>query len=261
MRFIRPFEGADFADTAFKGYRNIFAAYLESVTVVGARVAVGGCGPDLHYHESDQFYFILQGETNVQLGTDRHVAPAGSLVFVPAGVAHRNWNDGDVEEMHFEMIVPTIRPGRPLLIFVDTPADAPGSDVAPYVQALDGSAFAESKRFAGFGLQCLADASSGVTSCIVNAAQVAPGKAGPGTHIHDFDQLYFVLSGELHVEVALQHHVATKHTLVVLPAGVPHRQWNEGPDPERHLAVLVPAPSPERPWDSAVSFAATSVKP
>ena len=44
------------------------------------------------------------------------------------------------------------------------------------------------------------------------------------------------------VAVALGRVVAERHQIVVLPAGVPHTQWNEGPDVEVHLAVLVPAP-------------------
>jgi mannose-6-phosphate isomerase-like protein (cupin superfamily) len=88
---------------------------------------------------------------------------------------------------------------------------------------------------------------------------MAPGGAGPTTHIHDFDQFYFVLSGSLEVEVALQHHRVKPNTLVVLPAGVPHRQWNgSGDEAERHLAMLVPEPeqpsSADNRWDTVVDF-------
>lgn len=86
-----------------------------------------------------------------------------------------------------------------------------------------------------------------MTSCVVNVAQVGAGGAGPPMHLHTFDQLFFVLEGELQVEVALQRVVAPRHSLVVLPAGVPHTQWNDGPGTEVHLAVLVPAPLPGEP--------------
>ena len=193
----------------------------------------------------------------MQLGHEVRTVGAGSLAFVPAGVAHRNWNDSGAEEFHFEMIVPTVRPGMALLTFVDSPDDAPGSAVAPFVIAADRSLLEESARFPGFGLQRLVHGGNGVTSCVINHAEVAPGRAGPGTHVHDFDQFYFVLDGELHVEVGLHAAVATRHSLVVLPAGVPHRQWNDAAVPERHLAILTPAPQPDRPWDYGVTFAAT----
>jgi len=57
--------------------------------------------------------------------------------------------------------------------------------------------------------------------------------------------------------VGLDRHVAEPGTLVVLPAGVPHRQWNEGRVPERHLALLSPAPEPGRPLDVGVKLEAT----
>jgi quercetin dioxygenase-like cupin family protein len=85
--------------------------------------------------------------------------------------------------------------------------------------------------------------------------ELEPGSAGPNTHIHDFDQYYLVLEGELTVEVALQTHTVTPHTLVLLPAGVPHRQYNSSTTTtEKHLAVLAPPPQPGKPWDHGVDF-------
>jgi mannose-6-phosphate isomerase-like protein (cupin superfamily) len=88
---------------------------------------------------------------------------------------------------------------------------------------------------------------------------VEPGGSGPDTHVHHFDQFYYVLDGTLTVEVGFDRFTAGPHTLVVLPAGVPHRQWNEGAEPERHLTLLVPEPLPGEPWDIGVEFAATGV--
>ena len=88
------------------------------------------------------------------------------------------------------------------------------------------------------------------------AVVVDPGKAGPGMHIHKFDQYYCVLEGEMTVEVALQKHVVGPGTLVVLPAGVPHCQYNAGEATERHLVVLAPCPLPGEPWDEGVDFIA-----
>jgi quercetin dioxygenase-like cupin family protein len=85
--------------------------------------------------------------------------------------------------------------------------------------------------------------------------EVAPGAAGPGLHVHEFDQFYYVLSGALNVQVGLESSVARPGTLVTLPAGVPHRQWNEGAEIERHLALLVPSPTPGKPLDVGVSLA------
>ncbi|MEZ5232373.1 MAG: cupin domain-containing protein [Acidimicrobiales bacterium] len=85
-------------------------------------------------------------------------------------------------------------------------------------------------------------------------AAVNAGGEGPAVHIHTFDQLFFVVRGRLHVRVALEEVVAATHELVVLPAGVPHTQWNEGPDTEVHLAVLTPAPPAGEPLTRPVTF-------
>ena len=73
-----------------------------------------------------------------------------------------------------------------------------------------------------------------------------PGK-GTGLHIHTFDQFYFVLSGTMHLQVGREVQTVDPFSYVLLPAGIPHRNWNEGPEMERHLAVLVPEmlPAPE----------------
>jgi mannose-6-phosphate isomerase-like protein (cupin superfamily) len=83
---------------------------------------------------------------------------------------------------------------------------------------------------------------------------VGPGKGGPGTHIHEFDQYYFVLEGALTIEVALERYTVGSNTLVILPAGVPHRQYNDGDVVEKHLTLLAPPPEDGRPWDRGVSF-------
>ena len=44
--------------------------------------------------------------------------------------------------------------------------------------------------------------------------------------------------------------------LVVVPAGVPHRQYNTGAVTEKHLSVLAPAPEAGKPWDRGVDFTA-----
>jgi mannose-6-phosphate isomerase-like protein (cupin superfamily) len=254
MRYVRPLSEASFAALGPPGFEASVVNQLESVMTLAARVAPGGCGPGLHYHACDQFYVILEGESSIQLGATEHLVPAVSLAFVPAGVAHRSWNDGDAPEAHLEFFVPSIGAGRPLLVPVNEVSEAPGSEVAPYVTRIDDAAFAANTRERGFAVQALADASRGVTSCLINAVQVDDGGAGPEVHIHPFDQLFFVLEGELHVDVALQRQVVARHSLVVLPAGVPHTQWNEGPGREVHLAVLTPAPEQGKPITTPVSF-------
>ncbi|HXR54992.1 MAG TPA: cupin domain-containing protein, partial [Acidimicrobiales bacterium] len=129
MEFIRPLDDTKITDIGFPGYRAQFLSYLESALMLASHVEEGGSGPSLHYHHADQFYFLLRGTMTVQLGDDVHKAGPGSLVFIPAGLPHRNWNEGPGTETHFEMIVPTPRPaGARLALQVDSSDDIPEAD-------------------------------------------------------------------------------------------------------------------------------------
>ncbi|MFF2324421.1 MULTISPECIES: cupin domain-containing protein [unclassified Streptomyces] len=258
MEFIRPFDNVKAVDTGFPGYRAQFLSHQESAMLIASHIDEGGCGPSLHYHRSDQLYYLIRGSMTVRLGDDVHEIAAGTLVFIPAGLPHCNWNTGPGTETHFEMIIPAPTPGAQIALLVDEADDIPldhRADRAGYVRRVDGDALVE--PMPGFRLQPLADPVTGSVRTVVNYAELEPGSAGPGTHVHDFDQYYLVLEGELTVEVALEKHQVGPDTLVLLPAGVPHRQYNEGPGVEKHLAVLAPAPVYGRPWDQGVSLTTT----
>ncbi|MFD6059511.1 cupin domain-containing protein [Rhodococcus wratislaviensis] len=257
MEFVRSFDDTQAFDTGFPGYRAQFVSRLESALLIHSVIQEGGCGPGLHYHHSDQLYFLIAGHMTVQLGDEVHEIGPKTLVFIPSGLPHRNWNNGPGVESHFEMIIPTPLPGSILAYMVESAEEVPVESRAirgGYVRVVDHTLFEE--PLPGFRLQPLADPGSGSVHAVVNYAEVDPGSAGPGMHIHPFDQYYLVVDGELTVEVALQKHVVGPNTLVVLPAGVPHRQYNNGASTERHLVVLSPAPRPDEPWDRGVDFVA-----
>ncbi|MGY4711520.1 cupin domain-containing protein [Mycolicibacterium sp. CBM1] len=260
MQFIRPFDDSKAFDTGFTGYRAQFLSNLESALMINSHIEQGGCGPGLHYHHVDQLYFLLRGHMTVQLGESVHSVEPGTLVIIPAGLPHRNWNDGPGSETHFEMIIPAPAPGAPIAYQVDSVDDVPAewrTELPGCVEVL--SAERMQNPLPGFRMQPLLSAESGIDSAVIMYAEVDPGGAGPGTHIHEFDQYYLVLEGELTIEVALQTHTVGPDTLVVLPAGVPHRQYNSSQSVERHLTINTPAPEQGKPWDVGVEFAANGV--
>ena len=65
----------------------------------------------------------------------------------------------------------------------------------------------------------------------------------PAIQPHDFEQIFYVLSGEMNVEIDGEVFRAPAGSLIRFPAGVPHRNWNdEGGEDTLHLAINVPAP-------------------
>ena len=79
----------------------------ETAWVVAVGVPPGWVRPFPHVHESDQLYWIIEGELTVVLDGVEHVAGPSSLVYIPAGVVHKNRNDGGVRELHLDLLVPS----------------------------------------------------------------------------------------------------------------------------------------------------------
>ena len=98
--------------------------------------------------------------------------------------------------------------------------------------------------------QDLIDGNSGGTSCMVHYF-ASPANSGPvptSLHIHDFDQMLYMISGTMSVEVGGEIWKAGPGSLVVLPKGVPHRNWNEGPEETVHLSINSPSPTRTNRW-------------
>jgi mannose-6-phosphate isomerase-like protein (cupin superfamily) len=237
------------------GYRAQFVYNGESAVVLNSTVAAGRSAPPQHVHEHcDQLFYVVEGEMHVQLGPDVLVAPPDTLVYIPRGTPHHNWNQGDADEFHFEVLSPAPLVTQP----VATPTDSTDAGSrSPFVRRLDEVGLRE--VLPGFSTARLLQRADGSERMALYLGEVAPNRGGPGTHVHPFDQFYFVLEGELTVEVALHTLTAARHDLVVLPAGVPHRQWNQGSVPERHLTLIVPEPQPGETWDVGVDFAPNGI--
>src|ERR1700738_5049948 len=85
--------------------------------------------------------------------------------------------------------------------------------------------------------QWLLDQDSGGQHCSINYIRTPAGGGSPaGMHTHVVDQIFYILSGTMSLEIEDKHYEAPPGTLVVFPAGVPHRNWNGGSEPTVHLA-------------------------
>jgi mannose-6-phosphate isomerase-like protein (cupin superfamily) len=103
-------------------------------------------------------------------------------------------------------------------------------------------------------VQRLLDHDSGATSCSVNCVKTPPGDGSPaGMHTHAVDQLFYILSGTMNLEIADRSYTAGPGTLVVFPAGVPHRSWNGGREATIHLAFNSPLPAQDEPFARPVA--------
>jgi mannose-6-phosphate isomerase-like protein (cupin superfamily) len=60
--------------------------------------------------------------------------------------------------------------------------------------------------------------------------------------------MFFILRGTMSIEIEGQQYNCGPGSLIVFPAGVPHRNWNGGREPTVHLAINTPLPDPKAPF-------------
>jgi quercetin dioxygenase-like cupin family protein len=117
-----------------------------------------------------------------------------------------------------------------------------------YVRKVDDAAVVAAGPNERFS-QWLLDHNSGGRHCSVNWIKTPAGGGSPaGMHTHVVDQIFYILAGTMNLEIEGKEYQAGPGSLVVFPAGVPHRNWNGGTEPTIHLAVNAPLPDPSVPF-------------
>ena len=114
-----------------------------------------------------------------------------------------------------------------------------------YLRKLDESKFDLTR----FSVLTLAGRESGSERCLFRVARVPVGvgsgsAGGEVPHTHTVDKFYYILSGIMTGEIDGAPFRAEPNTLVYVPAHLPHRNWNEGPEVELHIVLFVPEPAP-----------------
>jgi mannose-6-phosphate isomerase-like protein (cupin superfamily) len=252
MQYVRPVDFAAFPPTAFHSQRLAEASTgLDSCICLCTRVPPGtGTTSGLHTHPVDQLYYVLSGRMHARIGDNTYIVEPETLVIIPAGVPHWNWNEGTDDEVHFELIVPQPAAGQPLVVAVQDAPSAGALKLEP-IRKLEHADF-QSDRFSQI---VLADRSSGLESLSLGVFRVPPGGRGPGLHMHRFDQIYYVYRGTMDLEIGFERYAVGPNSLVTIPAGMPHRNWNSGSEVEYHLNLRVPEPRGEGVvWDVPVSL-------
>ena len=121
-----------------------------------------------------------------------------------------------------------------------------------YVRRVDFEAIERSgidERFT----QNLFDHTSGSKTYTIICVKTPAGGGSPtGMHVHDVDQIFYILSGTMSIEIEGKQYDCSSGSLIVFPAGVRHRNWNGGSTPTVHLAFNTPLPDPTVPFAKSV---------
>jgi quercetin dioxygenase-like cupin family protein len=98
-------------------------------------------------------------------------------------------------------------------------------------------------------VQRLIEAGNGTGSCTISWIRTPAGGGSPeGLHVHPVDQIFYILDGTMTIEIQGERQGVGAGSIVLFPAGVPHRNWNDGTDPTIHLAINAPAPPSDVPF-------------
>jgi quercetin dioxygenase-like cupin family protein len=98
-----------------------------------------------------------------------------------------------------------------------------------------------------FDYQILAD----FESCVALGARIPAGKARGERHAHVCDQLFYVISGQMGLEMDGANYAVPAGSVAFLPAGVPHVSWNSSDAEEVHLDLMAPPTAPGKPLSMA----------
>ena len=171
MDYLRK---VDFDAYERAGYEWQYLYHGESCTVIASNVAAHAAAPPNHVHPVDQLYYVVLGEMQLQLGTERFVAGPDTLVYIPAGTPHHNWNDGDVDEFHFEVLAPAPMPNQTVM----TPTDSTDAGGRPYAVRRLADAEVEDRCRASPCSGCCARRTAPST-CRSTSGAWRPARAGP----------------------------------------------------------------------------------
>jgi mannose-6-phosphate isomerase-like protein (cupin superfamily) len=123
-------------------------------------------------------------------------------------------------------------------------ADMPkASPPMEYVRKVDFAAIAKSGANERV-TQNLFDHTSGAKTCTINCIKTPAGGGSPaGMHVHAVDQIFYILSGTMSIEIEGKKYDCSPGSLIIFPAGVRHRNWNGSSEPSVHLAFNTPLPN------------------
>jgi mannose-6-phosphate isomerase-like protein (cupin superfamily) len=232
MRIVRPFN----PDTLSPGAVTDWLLKLDEDCGIGIRVCRGsGEETVAAATQSERFALILEGTAMLVTPDFRQSAETGALVFMPAG--KRATVHGSKDCLWAEIEAPLAQAKR-------------SGTANPCVIPVDPSKF----EGGGFAYQALADRKMGSETLRMNVLQVAPGAGSPDFHIHDFAQIYLIQEGEMTLDVGRKRMIAPANSIVVLPAGLVHRNFNVSGAVERHVSFLVPEPMEGEIFDYAITI-------
>src|ERR1041384_3095503 len=242
-----PIRSADVSPLATGATRQILGGPTngsDTAYLLYTRMAPGARGPALFTLPVDHYYVVLAGRMTVQIGTDMFVAEPMTGVVIPPNVPHAVSTAGTQPEAHLEVIAPA--PSRDLMTMIKPAQPRKVENAAQYIRRIMVPAAKDLKP--GLNGQAFTNRMMGSPNT-VRLDSTMPGSGGPATHVHRFEQVYFIVEGATTISYGADRLKASKNDIVILAPGVVHTNANQSGMPERHLTMLLPQNDDGAPAD------------
>lgn len=207
----------------------------DNAYLIYTRMPAGARGPALFTLPVEHYYVVLSGRMTVQIGTDTFVAGPMTGVVIPMDTPHAVWNAGAEPEAHLEVIAPA--PSRELMSMLKPAQPRKIENAASYIRPIAVPPAKDLKPGLNGAVVTNRDRGSPNT---VRLDSTLAGSGGPATHVHRFEQVYFMVEGATTILYGADRFKAAKNDIVILAPGVVHTNRNESGMPERHLTLLLP---------------------
>ena len=207
----------------------------DNAYLIYTRMPAGARGPALFTLPVEHYYVVMSGRMTVQIGTETFVAGPLTGVVIPPNTPHAVWNAGAEPEAHLEVIAPA--PSRDLMSMLKPAQPRKVENAAKYIRSITLLAARDLKP--GLNGAAFTNLSLGSPNT-VRLDSTLPGGGGPPTHVHRFEQVYFMVEGTTTVLYGADRMKASKNDIVILAPGVVHTNVNESGAPERHITLLLP---------------------
>lgn len=208
-----------------------------ALSAIALTVPADWSGPPLHHHAFDEAFYVLEGQLSFQLGDELVAAGPNTLVFAPGDAVHTLANLDAAPARYLLLCTPAGFERR----FEPAAGAIPETVVVGDPIAMSGPEAPRVLPPVPRGINVLVRGDDGTGRIAVMDNSVGASFAGPPLHHHDFDELFYVVEGELTFQIRDTVVARRAGELAFAPRGVHHTWANHSDAPARTLIVCTPA--------------------